>query len=92
MGAVDQTSRCEYSVDAATWLPVEAVDGVTDSPREQFRVVIDRLRGGGAPLGGSGLRYRERWAVRGDYAKIIAPVRQNVAIKQERILEHIHSQ
>ncbi len=47
--AVDQTSplkRCEYSLDAANWLPVEAVDGVTDSPREQFRVSIDRLRAG----------------------------------------------
>ncbi len=47
--AADQTSalrRCEYSVDASTWLPVEAVDGVTDSPREQFKIVIDHLRAG----------------------------------------------
>jgi sugar lactone lactonase YvrE len=28
--------RCEYSLDAAGWVPVEAVDGVIDSPRERF--------------------------------------------------------
>jgi hypothetical protein len=28
--------RCEYSVDAHPWVPVEAVDGVTDSAREQI--------------------------------------------------------
>ncbi|MBV8819534.1 MAG: fibronectin type III domain-containing protein, partial [Acidobacteriaceae bacterium] len=47
--AQDQTSplrRCEYSVDAASWLPVEAADGVTDSPQEQFRIVLDRVRAG----------------------------------------------
>jgi hypothetical protein len=47
--AKDQTSalrRCEYSVDANTWLPVEAVDGVTDSPHEQFKIVLDGLRPG----------------------------------------------
>ncbi len=44
--AVDQTSalrRCEYSIDAGPWIPVEAADGVTDSPREQFHIVIDKL-------------------------------------------------
>ena len=35
--------RCEYSVDAHAWMPVEAVDGVTDSAREQFRIHIDNL-------------------------------------------------
>jgi len=47
--AVDSTSplrRCEYSVDAGPWVPVEAADGVTDSPREQFHIVIDKLRAG----------------------------------------------
>ena len=46
---VDQTSalrRCEYSLDAGPWTPVEAADGVTDSPREQFHIVIDSLRPG----------------------------------------------
>lgn len=47
--AVDQTSplkRCEYSLDAGPWYAVEAVDGVTDSPREQFRITLERLRAG----------------------------------------------
>ncbi len=46
---VDQTSalrRCEYSLDAGAWTPVEAADGVTDSPREQFHIAIDSLRPG----------------------------------------------
>ncbi len=46
---VDQTSslrRCEYSVDAGPWLPVEAADGLTDSPREQFHIVVDKLQPG----------------------------------------------
>ncbi len=38
--------RCEYSVDAGPWLPVEASDGVTDSPRERFLVRAESL-----PLG-----------------------------------------
>ncbi len=45
----DRTSplrRCEYSIDAGPWIPVEAADGVTDSPREQFHIVIDKLRSG----------------------------------------------
>ena len=32
--------RCEFSVDAGSWQPVEAVDGVADSPREQFRIRV----------------------------------------------------
>ena len=45
----DQTSplrRCEYSLDAGPWLPVEAADGITDSPHEQFHIALDRLRAG----------------------------------------------
>jgi hypothetical protein len=38
--------RCEYSVDAGPWLPVEAVDGVTDSPREQFLIRLGALPAG----------------------------------------------
>jgi hypothetical protein len=44
--AQDQGSvlrRCEYSVDAGPWFPVEAADGVTDSAREQFRLRIPGL-------------------------------------------------
>jgi hypothetical protein len=46
---VDQTSplrRFEYSLDAGPWTPVEAADGVTDSPREQYHIAIQRLRAG----------------------------------------------
>jgi hypothetical protein len=46
---VDQTSplrRCEYSLDAGPWTPIEAADGVTDAPREQFHIAIDKLRTG----------------------------------------------
>jgi hypothetical protein len=45
----DQTSplrRFEYSLDAGPWTPVEAADGVTDSPREQYHITIERLRAG----------------------------------------------
>jgi hypothetical protein len=47
--AVDQTSslrRCEYSIDAGSWTPLEAEDGVTDSPRERFLLRLDNLRPG----------------------------------------------
>lgn len=47
--AADQTStlrRCEYSLDAGPWFPVEAADGVTDSATETFRIQIDNLRPG----------------------------------------------
>ena len=47
--ARDQTSplkRCEYSLDAGPWMPVEAADGVTDSPHEQFHIALDKLRPG----------------------------------------------
>ena len=39
--AVDAASplrRCEYSIDAGPWIPVEATDGVIDSPRESFQL------------------------------------------------------
>ncbi|MDX2152717.1 MAG: hypothetical protein SFV54_18390 [Bryobacteraceae bacterium] len=35
--------RAEYSVNAGPWTPVEAVDGVTDSPDERFHVRITGL-------------------------------------------------
>ncbi|MDQ2949427.1 MAG: fibronectin type III domain-containing protein, partial [Acidobacteriota bacterium] len=47
--AVDQTSplkRCEYSIDAGPWYPVEAMDGVTDSEREQFHITAEHIRPG----------------------------------------------
>ena len=47
--AADQTSplrRFEYSLDAGPWTPVEAADGVTDSPHEQFHIAIEHVRPG----------------------------------------------
>jgi hypothetical protein len=38
--------RCEYSVDAGSWSPVEAADGVTDSAKESFPIRLE-----GFPLG-----------------------------------------
>jgi hypothetical protein len=35
--------RCEYSLDAGPWSPVEAADGVTDSSRERFQVRLENL-------------------------------------------------
>jgi hypothetical protein len=47
--AADKTSPlrlCEYSIDAGFWQPVEAVEGVTDSPRERFHLHLDTLHSG----------------------------------------------
>ena len=47
--AADKTSPlrlCEYSIDAGFWQPVEAVEGVTDSPRERFHLHLDNLHSG----------------------------------------------
>lgn len=47
--AVDAASplrRCEYSVDAGIWIPLEAADGVIDSRREKFVVRLDHLSAG----------------------------------------------
>ena len=34
--AASALRRCEYSLDAASWVPMEAADGVIDSQRERF--------------------------------------------------------
>jgi hypothetical protein len=47
--AVDGASglrRCEYSLDAGDWTPVEAADGVIDSPREKFTLDLTNLKPG----------------------------------------------
>ncbi|MBZ5595965.1 MAG: hypothetical protein LAP39_27295 [Acidobacteriia bacterium] len=47
--AVDSASplrRCEYSVDASAWTPLESLDGVIDSLREKFVVRLERLSPG----------------------------------------------
>ena len=38
--------RCEYSIDAKSWQPVEASDGVTDSARETFMLRIANFPAG----------------------------------------------
>jgi hypothetical protein len=38
--------RCEYSLDAGQWMPVEAADGVTDSARERFPIHIEKVSTG----------------------------------------------
>ncbi|MFL6450848.1 MAG: hypothetical protein ACJ746_24680 [Bryobacteraceae bacterium] len=46
---IDSTSplrKCEYSLDTGVWQPVEATDGVTDSPREHYHERIDKLSPG----------------------------------------------
>jgi hypothetical protein len=47
--AVDAASalrRCEYSLDAASWVPVAAADGVIDTMREQFKLDLSGLAAG----------------------------------------------
>ena len=47
--AVDGASglrRCEYSLDAGDWTPVEALDGVIDSLREKFALDLSNLKPG----------------------------------------------
>jgi hypothetical protein len=44
--ATDATSplrRCEYSVDAGNWIPVEAADGVVDSQHEDFSLRLENF-------------------------------------------------
>jgi hypothetical protein len=38
--------RCEYSLDANSWIPMEAVDGVIDSAREKFALDLSGLSPG----------------------------------------------
>lgn len=47
--AADQTSslkRAEYSLDAGWWQPLEATDGITDTPQEKFEVHLEKLKPG----------------------------------------------
>jgi hypothetical protein len=47
--AVDAASplrRCEFSLDAGPWVPMEAADGIIDSPRERFLLRLDNLTPG----------------------------------------------
>jgi hypothetical protein len=47
--AEDKTTplrRCEYSLDAGTWQPLEAADGITDSLQEDFSLELHDLPAG----------------------------------------------
>jgi hypothetical protein len=47
--AADRASalrRCEYSLDANSWVPMESVDGVIDSQREKFSLDLTGLAAG----------------------------------------------
>jgi hypothetical protein len=44
--AASPLRRCEYSLDAAGWVPVEAADGVIDSLREAFSLDLTKLSPG----------------------------------------------
>jgi len=41
--AASPLRRCEYSLDASGWVPVQAADGVIDSQHEQFVLSLDKL-------------------------------------------------
>jgi hypothetical protein len=38
--------RCEYSIDAGPWQPLEAADGITDSRHEEFRLQVNSFASG----------------------------------------------
>jgi hypothetical protein len=44
--AASSLRRCEYSIDAGPWTPLEAVDGVIDSPLESFQVRLHDVPAG----------------------------------------------
>jgi hypothetical protein len=44
--AASPLRRCEYSLDAGAWIPLEAADGVIDSQREKFAISLDNLSPG----------------------------------------------
>jgi hypothetical protein len=44
--AASPLRRCEYSIDAAGWIPVSATDGVIDSLRERFTLDLPSLTPG----------------------------------------------
>jgi hypothetical protein len=46
MDVASPLRRCEYSLDAASWVPMQAVDGVIDSLRERFALDLTGLSAG----------------------------------------------
>jgi hypothetical protein len=43
---VSALKRCDYSIDAGPWQPLEAADGITDSPRENFELRLNSVSPG----------------------------------------------
>ena len=54
--AASALRRCEYSLDAGDWIPVEAADGVIDSLREKFALDLAEPEARRASGGDSRLR------------------------------------
>jgi hypothetical protein len=46
MDAASPLRRAEYSLDASSWAPLEAADGVIDSQREKFLLSLSKLNPG----------------------------------------------
>jgi hypothetical protein len=44
--AASALRRCEYSLDAGGWTPMQAEDGVIDSPMERFHLHLENIAGG----------------------------------------------
>src|SRR6185437_7982592 len=44
--AMSALKRCDYSIDAGPWQPLEAADGITDSKREDFELPLSGLAPG----------------------------------------------
>jgi len=44
--AASALRRCEYSVDAGSWTPLQSEDGVIDSPTERFHLRVEKVGGG----------------------------------------------
>ena len=44
--AASPLRRCDYSLDATGWVPLEAADGVIDSQQERFVLSLDKLTPG----------------------------------------------
>jgi hypothetical protein len=44
--AASPLRRAEFSVDAASWAPIEPVEGILDSERERFLIRLDNLTAG----------------------------------------------
>jgi hypothetical protein len=44
--AASALRRCEYSLDAGTWTPLQSEDGVIDSPMEKFHLHLENVSAG----------------------------------------------